>query len=171
MNGIEIGVNPMIGHFGPFMPTWYGLLVALAVAAGWWLGVREARRRGLDTEKMRSMILWGLLGGVIKKQNEGVRRLEGRAQQSLDEHRDAIQGYEDLAETLGTEPGTLGLAWLLSRPAVTAPIIGPRTADQFTTALKALDLELSTEHLDRLDELFPAPFPNGSKPAPEAYAW
>ena len=65
MNGIEIGVNPMIGHFGPFMPTWYGLLVALAVAAGWWLGVREARRRGLDTEKMQSMILWGLLGGVI----------------------------------------------------------------------------------------------------------
>jgi NDP-hexose 2,3-enoyl reductase len=35
-----------------------------------------------------------------------------------------------LAEELGVEPGTLALAWLLTRPSVTAPIIGPRTRDQ-----------------------------------------
>ena len=108
----------------------------------------------------------GLLGGVIKKENTGVRRLEGRAAQSLAEHRDAIQAYEDLAEELGAEPGTLALAWLLTRPAVTAPIIGPRTRDQLDSALSALELSLSPEQLSRLDEIFP-----GRKTAPEDYAW
>ncbi len=65
MNGIEIGIDPMIGHVGPFMLTWYGLFVALAVAAGWWLGLREAKRKGLDVEKMQSLILWSLLGGLV----------------------------------------------------------------------------------------------------------
>jgi aryl-alcohol dehydrogenase-like predicted oxidoreductase len=108
----------------------------------------------------------GLLGGVIKKENTGVRRLEGRAAQSLAEHRDAIQAYEDLAEEAGAEPGTLALAWLLTRPAVTAPIIGPRTRDQLDSALSALELSLSPEQLSRLDEIFP-----GRKTAPEDYAW
>src|SRR4029450_12562127 len=71
----------------------------------------------------------GLLGGVIKKEDTGVRRLEGRAAQSLAEHRKEIQAYEDLAAEVGAEPGTLALAWLLTRPAVTAPIIGPRTRE------------------------------------------
>ena len=108
----------------------------------------------------------GLLGGVIKQQDTGVRRLEGRAAESLAEYRDAIQAYEDLAEEIGTQPGTLGLAWLLSRPAVTAPIIGPRTREQLDTALSAVELDLSPEHLGRLDQIFP-----GHKPAPEDYAW
>jgi aryl-alcohol dehydrogenase-like predicted oxidoreductase len=108
----------------------------------------------------------GLLGGVIKKTETGVRRLEGRAAESLAAHRDAIEGYEKLAADLGTDPATLGLGWLLSRPAVTAPIIGPRTREQLDTALPAVDLKLGAEELQRLDELFP-----GRKTAPEDYAW
>src|SRR5215207_1035694 len=95
----------------------------------------------------------GLLGGVIKKENTGVRRLEGRAAESL-------------AEEIGAEPGSLALAWLLTRPAVAAPIIGPRTRDQLDTALSALELEVSADQLRRLDEIFP-----GRKTAPEDYAW
>ena len=83
----------------------------------------------------------GLLGGVIKKENTGVRRLEGRAAESLAAHREQIQAYEDLADEIGTEPGVLGLAWLLTRPAVTAPIIGPRTRDQLDSALQATELD------------------------------
>jgi aryl-alcohol dehydrogenase-like predicted oxidoreductase len=49
------------------------------------------------------------------------------------------------------EPGTLGLAWLLTRPAITAPIIGPRTRDQLDSALPAVELSLAPEHLRRLD--------------------
>jgi aryl-alcohol dehydrogenase-like predicted oxidoreductase len=108
----------------------------------------------------------GLLGGVIKQENTGVRRLEGRAAQSLAEHRKEIQAYEDLATEIGVEPGTLGLAWLLSRSAVTAPIIGPRTREQLDSALPAVELSLSSEELGSLDKIFP-----GRKTAPEDYAW
>jgi aryl-alcohol dehydrogenase-like predicted oxidoreductase len=108
----------------------------------------------------------GLLGGVIKQENTGVRRVEGRAAQSLAKHRDKIQAYEDLAIEVGAEPGTIALAWLLTRPAVTAPIIGPRTREQLDTALSAVELSLSPDHLRRLAEIFP-----GRKTAPEDYAW
>ena len=127
--------------------------------------VPAAERYGLGIIPW-SPLQGGLLGGVIKKENTGVRRLEGRAAQSLVEHRDEIQAYEDLAEEVGVEPGTLGLAWLLTRPAVTAPIIGPRTRDQLDSALSAVELSLSPEHRRRLDEIFP-----GRKTAPEDYAW
>jgi len=127
--------------------------------------VPAAERYGLGIIPW-SPLQGGLLGGVIKQENTGVRRLEGRAVQSLAERRDQIQAYEDLAEEIGAEPGTLALAWLLTRSAVTAPIIGPRTQDQLESALSALKLSLSAEQLSRLDEIFP-----GHKTAPEDYAW
>jgi hypothetical protein len=54
------------------------------------------------------IIPWSPLQWVIKKESTGVRRLEGRAAQSLAEHWDEIQAYEDLAAEVGAEPGTLG---------------------------------------------------------------
>jgi phosphatidylglycerol:prolipoprotein diacylglycerol transferase len=65
LNGIEIGIDPMIAHLGPFMISWYNLFFMLAVAAGWWLGLREAERKGLDVEKMWSLITWSVLGGLV----------------------------------------------------------------------------------------------------------
>ena len=108
----------------------------------------------------------GLLGGVVKKTNEGVRRLEGRAAQSLEQHREKLEAYEDFAAELGHGPGDLALAWLLHRPAVTAPIIGPRTPEQLDGALRAVDISLDSAALARLDEIFP-----GRRAAPEDYAW
>ncbi|WP_375758635.1 aldo/keto reductase [Corallococcus exercitus] len=108
----------------------------------------------------------GLLGGVLRKEREGKRRLEGRAQEQLQKHRERIERYEDFASELGHEPGDVALAWLLHQPAVTAPIIGPRTAGQLESALRALDVKLDEKALARLDEIFP-----GHKPAPEDYAW
>ncbi len=108
----------------------------------------------------------GLLGGVVRKEREGVRRLEGRAKEELEEHRSQLEAYEDLCGELGEEPAHVGLAWLLSRPAVTAPIIGPRTSEQLDGSLRALEIDLDDKTLARLDEIFP-----GHKPAPEDYAW
>jgi aryl-alcohol dehydrogenase-like predicted oxidoreductase len=110
----------------------------------------------------------GLLGGVIKKETEGGRRASGRAAEALAnaETRAQIQAYEDLLDKHGLEPGETALAWLLTRPGVTGPIIGPRTADQLASALRALGLELSDEVLSALDEIFPGP-----GPSPEAFAW
>jgi aryl-alcohol dehydrogenase-like predicted oxidoreductase len=108
----------------------------------------------------------GLLGGVVRKERDGKRRLEGRAKEALEEHRGQLEDYEDLCEQLGEEPAHVGLAWLLAQPAVTAPIVGPRTMEQLDGALRALEVTLDDKTLARLDEIFP-----GHKTAPEDYAW
>jgi aryl-alcohol dehydrogenase-like predicted oxidoreductase len=108
----------------------------------------------------------GLLGGILRKEREGRRRLEGRAKISLAAHRAAIAEYEDFAERLGREPADVALAWLLHQPAVTAPIIGPRTRAHLDSAVRSIELKLDEEALAELDRIFP-----GHKPAPEDYAW
>jgi aryl-alcohol dehydrogenase-like predicted oxidoreductase len=108
----------------------------------------------------------GLLGGVVRKEREGSRRYSGRALESLEANRAALEAYEDLCEGLGEEPAHVALAWLLAQPAVTAPIIGPRTFDQLNGTLRALEIELTDKTLAELDEIFP-----GHKTAPEHYAW
>ncbi len=108
----------------------------------------------------------GLLGGILRKQKEG-RSAADRTQKRLEEHRPAIEAYEAFCDELGHAPSEVGLAWLLHQPAVTAPIVGPRTADQLDGALRALDIDLDEAALGRLDEIFPGP----GGPAPEAYAW
>lgn len=113
-----------------------------------------------------SPLAGGLLGGVLGKQRDGKRRLAGGVVRRLAKHRDAIERYENLATELGHEPAEVGLAWLLHQPAVTAPIIGPRTADQLDAAVRALGVTLDADVLRRLDDIFP-----GRKPAPEDYAW
>jgi len=108
----------------------------------------------------------GLLGGVLKKDRDGKRRLDGRAKETVERDRDKIQAWEDFADELGHEPGDVALAWLLHQPAVTAPIIGPRTQEQLDAALRALEVDLDERALARLDEIFP-----GFQTAPEHYAW
>ncbi|MEV7202766.1 aldo/keto reductase [Streptomyces griseoluteus] len=110
----------------------------------------------------------GLLGGVIRKEAERGRRASGRAADALADTatRNRIEAYEDLLAKHGLEPGEVALAWLLTRPGVTGPIVGPRTREQLDSALRAVELELSEEVLTGLDEIFPGP-----GPAPEAFAW
>ena len=108
----------------------------------------------------------GLLGGILRKQAEG-RSASESTQQSLEEHRPAVEAYEAFCDELGEAPADVALAWLLAQPAVTAPIIGPRTLEQLTGALRATEISLDEAALARLDEVFPGP----GGPAPEAYAW
>ncbi len=109
----------------------------------------------------------GLLGGIIRKAEQGKRRLTGRAKDGLKENRKAIKAWEYLCDELGETPAHVGLAWLLHQPAVTAPIIGPRTLEQLDGSLRSVELKLKKDVLERLDEIFPGP----GGPAPEAYAW
>jgi aryl-alcohol dehydrogenase-like predicted oxidoreductase len=108
----------------------------------------------------------GLLGGVLKKDREGRRRLVGRAKDAVEKDRDRIQAWEDFADELGHEPADIALAWLLRQPAVTAPIIGPRTQEHLDAAVRALDVTVDDDALTRLDGMFP-----GYRTAPEHYAW
>ncbi|MGX2995369.1 aldo/keto reductase [Streptomyces sp. JNUCC 64] len=110
----------------------------------------------------------GLLGGVLRKQEEGGRRASGRSADALADPvvRERVGAYEDLVAAHGLEPGETALAWLLSRPGVTGPIVGPRTADQLDSALRAVALTLPEEVLTSLERVFPGP-----GPSPEAFAW
>ncbi|MEU9775529.1 aldo/keto reductase [Streptomyces sp. NPDC047968] len=113
----------------------------------------------------------GLLGGVIRREREGgagPRSGGGRAAEALADTalRGRIEAYEDLLGKHGLEPGQVALAWLLTRPGVTGPIVGPRTREQLDSALRAVELDLGEELLASLDEIFPGP-----GPSPEAFAW
>lgn len=108
----------------------------------------------------------GVLGGALKKAAAG-RRASESAEKAIAEHRPALETYEALCDRLGAPPGEVALAWLLANPAVTAPIVGPRTMEQLDSALAALGRTLDEAALKELDAIFPGP----GGPAPEAYAW
>jgi aryl-alcohol dehydrogenase-like predicted oxidoreductase len=112
-----------------------------------------------------SPLAGGLLGGALKKANAGRRSSEG-SQKAIEKNRSKLEAWENLCRELGHGPGEAALAWLLHNKVVTAPIIGPRTMEQFTDAHKALEIKFSEESLKKIDEIFP-----GHKPAPEDYAW
>jgi aryl-alcohol dehydrogenase-like predicted oxidoreductase len=108
----------------------------------------------------------GILGGALRKTTEGRRGVE-RVQAQVEANRDKLEAWEGLCAELGEDPADVALAWLFHQPAVTAPIIGPRTPEQFGGSLRSLEITLEQEVLDRLDKIFPGP--GGA--APEAYAW
>ena len=60
-----------------------------------------------------------------------------------------------LADEAGLPLVHLAIAWVLNNPAVTSAIIGPRTMDQLTSQLPALDVTLTADVLDRIDEIVP----------------
>lgn len=64
-----------------------------------------------------------------------------------------------VSEETGAHPVQVSLAWLLSRPVVTAPIIGVRTMAHLETALGAVDCKLETEQLSRLESASVKPLP------------
>lgn len=113
-----------------------------------------------------SPLAGGLLAGVLEGV-QGGRRAGEWVQEDLPKYRDRIQAYEAFCRALGERPADVALAWVLANPAVTAPIIGPRTLEQLEGSMRALELRLPEDAMKRLDEIFPGP----GGPAPEAYAW
>ena len=108
----------------------------------------------------------GLLGGALSPSTSG-RRAEEDVQKEIATHRPKLEAYEQFCRRHQLAPAAVALAWLLHQPAVTAPIIGPRTTEQLTSAVQSLDLSLSPEQCRELEQIFPGP--GGA--APEAYAW
>jgi aryl-alcohol dehydrogenase-like predicted oxidoreductase len=108
----------------------------------------------------------GLLGGALQKAKEG-RRMSEEFAKRVEQKRPQLEKYEALCREIGHEPAEVALAWLLHNPAVTAPIIGPRTVEQLESAVRATEITLDAEVLAKLDEIFPGP---GGE-APKAYAW
>ncbi|MCL1898497.1 MAG: aldo/keto reductase [Micrococcales bacterium] len=108
----------------------------------------------------------GLLGGHISDGQGGPRTKEA-LKHLTPTQREALVSYEATCAKLGESATNVALAWTLQHPAVTAPIIGPRTVDQFNQSLRALEISFEAETLTQLEQLFPGP--GGA--SPEAYAW
>ncbi|MEL7696029.1 MULTISPECIES: aldo/keto reductase [Pantoea] len=64
------------------------------------------------------------------------------------------QRLAQVAKDKGVTRAQVALAWLLSKPAVTAPIIGASRAEQFDDLVKAVDVTLSEAEIATLEEVY-----------------
>jgi aryl-alcohol dehydrogenase-like predicted oxidoreductase len=113
-----------------------------------------------------SPLAGGILGGILGKISEG-RRADDNAKKEIEKLRPKLERYEGFCAEIAQTPADVALAWMLANPAITSPIIGPRTMEQLVGSVRALEIKFTPEQLATLDEIWPGP--GGA--APEAYAW
>ncbi|MFF1379833.1 aldo/keto reductase [Streptomyces sp. NPDC058308] len=93
-------------------------------------------------------------GAVPGVPGESARKSFNLALGTLTERNLAVaDAVKEVARELGRSPAQIGLAWTLSNPAVTAPVIGARTPAQLEDNLGALEVDFTASHLARLDEV------------------
>ena len=68
---------------------------------------------------------------------------------------DVNEGLLPLAEAKGCTLSQLALAWCAQQPGITSPILGPRTMEQLEDNLGALQVTVTAEDRQRVDELVP----------------
>lgn len=59
----------------------------------------------------------------------------------------------------GMNPATLAVAWVMSNPAITAPIIGARNLEQLEDSLAAIDVDMTPQWRDEISSLSVTPAP------------
>ena len=124
------------------------------------LPVAEAYRMGVIPW---SPLAGGWLTGRYRKgqdvpQSSRASRVPGRYDLEKPGNQAKLEAVEELAllaEDAGLSLIHLALAFTLIHPAVTSPIIGPRTMEQLETQLGAVDVTLSNDILDRIDKIVP----------------
>jgi len=99
----------------------------------------------------------GVLAGNRSRQGE--RRTARAGNDPLSNERyhspddfDVVDRLAEVAAGRGAPPAQVALAWLLSRPAVTAPILGATRLGHISDALAAVELTLTEEEVRRLEE-------------------
>jgi 1-deoxyxylulose-5-phosphate synthase len=99
----------------------------------------------------------GVLAG--NRGRDGERRTTRAGNDPLSDQRynspgdfDVVDRLAEVAAARGVPPAQVALAWLLSRPAVTAPIVGATKLGHIGDALAAVELTLSEEEVRRLEE-------------------
>jgi 1-deoxyxylulose-5-phosphate synthase len=101
----------------------------------------------------------GVLTG--NRDRQGERRTARAGDDPLSDERynspsdfDVVDRLAEVAAARGAPPAQVALAWLLSRPAVTAPIVGATRLGHISDALAAVQLTLTEEEVGRLEELY-----------------
>ncbi|MBM9509131.1 aldo/keto reductase [Actinacidiphila acididurans] len=114
-----------------------------------------AQRYGMGT-LVWSPLAKGMLTGRVRKGQRTDLRRAPLLQQFSNEHRlDAVERLIPLAQEAGLPLTHLAMAFTIAHPGVTSAIIGPRTMDHLADLLAGLDVTLSDEILDRIDEIVP----------------
>ncbi len=131
VRGIEADVLPVCQEYGMGVIPWSPL-------AGGWLSGRFGS--GKDNSSRRAD---RLPARYDLSDPANVRKLE------------AVDRLSEVADQAGLSMVELALAFVLAHPAVTAPIIGPRTMEHLESQLKAAEIMLDTATLDRIDEIVP----------------
>lgn len=110
-----------------------------------------------------SPLAGGLLGGDFRRGVDDERLANWREPPVADPGRvfDIVDVVREIADAHDTNPAQVSLAYILSKPGVTAAIMGPRHDDHLASALGACDLRLTSEDLTRLDAISdrPKPYP------------
>lgn len=70
----------------------------------------------------------------------------------MEDDRRIVQAVANVAEKRGVSRAQVALAWLLSKPVVSAPIVGVTRSEQLDDALDALSVELTAEEIEQLEE-------------------
>jgi aryl-alcohol dehydrogenase-like predicted oxidoreductase len=131
--GIETSVLPTCARYGMGVIAWSPL-------AGGWLTGKYRKDSDIDMTSGRAS------------------RIPARFDPSLPENARKLEIVEELvkiAADAGTSLTHLAVAFVISHPAVTSAIIGPRTMDQLTDLLKGADVTLDDAVLDRIDQIVP----------------
>jgi aryl-alcohol dehydrogenase-like predicted oxidoreductase len=114
-----------------------------------------AERYGMGT-LVWSPLAQGMLTGRIRKGAQTDLRRAARFKHLSDERRlDAVEQVIPLAQKAGLPMTHLAMAFAIAHPGVTSAIIGPRTMEQLDDLLASVDVRLSDEILDRIDEIVP----------------
>ncbi|PWU54175.1 aldo/keto reductase [Micromonospora globispora] len=115
-----------------------------------------AQRYGMGT-LVWSPLAQGMLTGRIRKGAQTDLRRVALFKHLSDERRlDAVEQIIPLAEEAGLPMTHLAMAFAIAHPGVTSAIIGPRTMEQLDDLLAGIDVSLSDEILDRIDEIVPS---------------
>jgi aryl-alcohol dehydrogenase-like predicted oxidoreductase len=129
VRGIEEDVLPTVQRYG------MGTLTYSPLSGGWLSGKWRKDAAGAPTSSARPSARFDMSSPANQ------RKL------------DVVEQLAQLAEANGMTLIELAIAFTINHPGVTAAIVGPRTMEQLESYLPAADLSLSTEILDRIDEL------------------
>lgn len=107
----------------------------------------------------------GMLSGSLLRDIASGQRSSKYVDTLPQGRRQQLERYRELCQSFGQDEAAVSMAWLLSRPGVTAPLVGPRTVRQLEESLEVLQWQLPEELDQQLDCLFPGP----GVSAPRAY--
>ena len=130
VRGIEKDVLPFCAKYGFGVIPWSPL-------SGSWLSGKHRKGKVCPPGSRAALDEWDMNSPESKMRFEAVERLI------------------PLAKEAGATLSQFSLAWLLTNPIVTAPIIGPRIPEQLRDNLGALDIKLTKECIKKVDEVVP----------------